>query len=153
MIMATRSEINLLFKMLGSEPKLDVLSDRKKLQKLVYLSQVVGIDLDFPFTWYIYGPYSPNLTRVVFGEKQGSSSNFSDSTTNKRKIELLKSILGEMINSSDKLELIASLHYVLTLAEKQKISEDKVKSTVKDLKPQFEKKEIEECLIIAKKLP
>ena len=151
--MATRSEINLLFKMLGSEAKLDTLSDRIKLQKSVYLSEMVGIDLDIPFTWYIYGPYSPELARIMFGKTQGSSSNFSDSQTNKRKIELLKSILEKMIDSSSRLELIASVHYILTLAKKQKISGEKVKSIIKDIKPQFEKNEIEECLLIAKKFP
>ena len=41
-------------------------SDRLKLQKFVYLLQAIGLDLGYSFSWYIYGPYSTELTRAGF---------------------------------------------------------------------------------------
>jgi uncharacterized protein YwgA len=36
--------------------------NRIKLQKLVYILKSLGVDFGYDFTWYIYGPYSSDLT-------------------------------------------------------------------------------------------
>ena len=151
MNMATKKEIQSLFGMFDSEPKLNTLEDRIKMQKLVYLSEVSGIDLGFTFTWYIYGPYSPDLTRVMFEKETGKPSNFSDNHTTKKKIQGLELNLGENIKSGAKLELIASLHYVLSIAKKQKISEKNALQIIYDQKPQFKKQEVNDAHKIAEK--
>ena len=150
--MTTKKEIQTLFGMLDSEPKLNTLEDRIKMQKLVYLSEISGIDLGFSFTWYIYGPYSPGLTRVMFEKETGKPSNFSDNHTTKKKIQGLISNLGENIKSGAKLELIASLHYVLSIAKKQKITEKDALRIIYNQKPQFTKQEVNDALKIVEKL-
>lgn len=40
--------------------------DRLKLQKYIYLIQNRGIPLGFYFNFYLYGPYSTDLTRASF---------------------------------------------------------------------------------------
>ena len=45
---------------------LDSLLERKLLQKRIYFVQEFGVDLGYSFTYYIYGPYSPELTSDAF---------------------------------------------------------------------------------------
>lgn len=40
---------------------------RKHLQKLIYLIQVVGINLGYKYYWHVFGPYSPWLTQDLIG--------------------------------------------------------------------------------------
>ena len=49
-------------------PKFDMttFSNRLKLQKFVYLLQRSGMSLGYDFYWYLYGPYSTELTRDAF---------------------------------------------------------------------------------------
>ena len=42
------------------------LSDRKLVQKAVFLAKHAGVDLGYSYGWYVYGPYSPALTRDYF---------------------------------------------------------------------------------------
>src|SRR5207253_2671703 len=42
------------------------------IQKTVYLLQVFGFALGYRFSWYIYGPYSPDLTRDVMETGAGA---------------------------------------------------------------------------------
>lgn len=41
-------------------------SDRLKVQKFVYILQNRGINLGYLFNFYLYGPYSTDLTRTAF---------------------------------------------------------------------------------------
>ena len=53
---------------LSLEPEFSMneFSSRFRLQKYVYMAEVFGVDLGYKFSWYIHGPYSPDLTRVAF---------------------------------------------------------------------------------------
>ena len=77
---------------------------------------------------------------------------FSDNHTTKKKIQGLKLKLGENIKSGAKLELIASLHYVLSIAKKQKTTEKDALQIIYEQKPQFTKQEVNDSLKIAQKL-
>lgn len=46
--------------------KLDRFVDRLAVQKSIYLLQVLGLDLRYHYSWYLRGPYSPELTRDAF---------------------------------------------------------------------------------------
>jgi len=54
------------FQELGREINLTTLSSRKIYQKITYFIQEFGLNLNYTFNWYIYGPYSPELTREAF---------------------------------------------------------------------------------------
>jgi len=143
--MGTKSDISTLFNLLDQELSVDTFSDRKKLQKLVYLSEVFRIDLDFTFTWYIHGPYSPQLTRVMFDKEQGSSMKVKEIPNINKKIKNLKNFLGDDINSSRNLELIASIHYIASIVEDPIKSKSKILDTIYNEKPQFQKEEVDQC--------
>ncbi len=144
--MATKKEIIALFDQLGVEPSLDSFGGRRKIQKLVYLSEALGVDMGFTFTWYIWGPYSPDLTKVMFDKERGTSSDFKTSSGILNKIEKLKNILGADIDSSDNLELIASLHYIFVLANATKKSEKEALQLFYAEKPQFTKEKVAKYL-------
>ena len=41
-------------------------NSRLILQKTIYLMQEFGLNIGYPFSWYLRGPYSPNLTRDAY---------------------------------------------------------------------------------------
>ena len=45
---------------------LDTINDRILLQKKVFLAQDIGLPLGYGYSWYIHGPYSPDLTSVAY---------------------------------------------------------------------------------------
>ena len=56
----------LLLQQLDIEPDTSSFPKRKELQKVVYLGQRVGVDLNYRYGWYVYGPYSPELTKDYY---------------------------------------------------------------------------------------
>lgn len=141
--MATKHEISNLFNLLEQELSVDTFSDRKKLQKLVYLTENFGIDLGFTFSWYVYGPYSSKLTRVMFDKDQGTSSKLASIPNLKDKIKNLRNFLGDDITSSDKLELLASVHYIACIIDDPTSRKTEVFNIIGEQKPQFTKEEVE----------
>jgi len=104
--LATKKEISAFFNHLDVETSLETISDRIKIQKLVYLAEVFGLDTGFSFTWYVYGPYSPGLTKVMFDSTNGRSSGLGETKSDLKKIQAMKDYLGDDIQSSEKLELV-----------------------------------------------
>lgn len=143
--MTTKTDIITLFNILEQEPSVDNFSDRKKLQKLIYLSEVFGVDLGFGFTWYVHGPYSPQLTRIMFDKVKGNSIRVKAIPNVDKKISKLRAFLGDDINSSDRLELIASVHYITSLVNDPIKSKSEILNTLYDEKSQFSKEEVDQC--------
>lgn len=144
--MTKKSDIETLFVRLGEVANVDTFDSRVKLQKLVYLSESFGIPLGFNFTWYVYGPYSPQLTKIMFDKETGDSNKINKITNIEKSILKLKEFLGEDIHSKDKLELIASLHYICSLYETPNDSKPEIIKTLCNEKPQFTKKTTSEYL-------
>ena len=143
--MTTKADIITIFNLLEQEPSVNNFSDRKKLQKLVYLSEVFGIDLGFSFTWYIYGPYSSRVTRIMFDKEKGNSIRVKEIPNIEKKISKLKTFLKEDINSSDRLELLSSIHYIASLVKDPEKSKSEILNTIYEVKPDFSKEEVLEC--------
>lgn len=53
----------------GVKPSVSNFQDRLVVQKVVYLLQKLGVNLDFNYGLYVHGPYSPALTRCLFDNK------------------------------------------------------------------------------------
>ena len=143
--MATKTDILNLFESLEQNLSVDTFSARKQLQKLVYLAEVFRIDMGFKFNWYIHGPYSPDLTRVMFDKEKGKSVKIKDMPNLESNVSKLKNFLGDDINSSSRLELIASVHYVSSIVEDPIKEKTDVLNTIYDEKPQFSKIDVEQC--------
>lgn len=99
---------------------IDDLEKRVILQKTIYLTQILGLDLRFRFNWYIHGPYSPDLTTCAFelNEDNEAKDQFKELPIRidvKKRIEILKDWLKARptdLKIPKWLELISSIHYV-----------------------------------------
>ena len=99
------------FSELGIERNVDTFTERKKLQKLTYLLQKFCVDLEVSYSWYLHGPYSPQLTRALFD----SMSKTQPSKLTKQEAERVRALrtnLGTNLDSTDFLELIVSLDFI-----------------------------------------
>ncbi len=100
---------------------LDTFDNRLIIQKAVCLAQAAGVALGYYFRWYLRGPYSPALTRDVFGIAAELAANFDESqgwTLDADSVGRLESI-REIIRETDQnkrarwLELLASVHFLV----------------------------------------
>lgn len=115
--------LKLLLDELDVEPVIRTVSQRKAVQKSVYLAQLSGVDFGYHYNWYVMGPYSPGLTRDYYAlEKalaEGDQSYDSRELRGavRRKLDAIKPLLtvpdGVQLNQANWLELVASLHYLL----------------------------------------
>ena len=105
-------------KTLGISPRMETFSERKRVQKMVYLlDKVFHLNFGYSYNWYLHGPYSPELTRIIFDviekEREDIAEPVELSAEDKDKIRRLKLFLNDDIESNDALELLVSLHYLL----------------------------------------
>lgn len=134
-------------RVLGINPTMETFAERKKVQKLAYLlDKVFGLKFNFLYNWYLHGPYCPEVTEKIFDVIEGRRFVHSDlsvlSNEDKRKINRLKSFLGNDINSSDKLELLVSLHYLKRYLKDPRFSLEDIIAFLKAKKPYFTEEEI-----------
>jgi uncharacterized protein YwgA len=143
--LANKGRVLACLKALGLSPTMKTFSDRKKMQKLAYLLQeVFGIDLGYNFSWYIHGPYAPDLTRMLFEitETRVSGKTEALDKVDAGKVERMRSFLGSSISSTDKLELLGSLHYLKKLGKLQNVNDLEIIAVLKEKKPYFKDKDI-----------
>lgn len=149
--MNRRSRLFASLKVLGINPRMDTFAERKKVQKLVYLlDKVFGIGFNFPYNWYLHGPYSPEVTTLIFDVIERGQSVRSDpdvlSLRDSKKIDHLKTFLGNDLDSNDKLELLVSLHFLMQYLKDPKITQEDIIAFLKAKKPYFTDEEIFEAL-------
>jgi len=138
-------------RILGINPKMETFAERKQVQKLAYLlDKVSGMGFNFSYNWYLYGPYSPEVTEKIFGVIEGREVVRSDPGVlvqeDLRKIERLKSFLGNDINSSDKLELLVSLHFLMQYLKDPRFVLEDIITFLKAKKPYFTDEEISDAI-------
>jgi len=110
--------------------RIDSFEDRLILQKAVYLAQVAGVHLGYYYRWYLRGPYSPSLTRDEYAvvEELARDHDESDGWAldehSKTRLQGLQGLVGqgERADLARKLELLASVHFLIT--RKQVVSND-----------------------------
>lgn len=135
---------------LGIKPAMKTFNDRKRMQKIVYFLPHFGIDIDIGlnhYDWYLHGPYSPILTRILFDiveNPQIDSAKLTKEDT--KKIESIKIFLGDDIESADSLELLVSLHFLLQQAKEFGLNENEAIEFLRKKKPYFTYAEIQHAL-------
>jgi len=135
-------------KVAGLDPSVATFEERKKVQKLVYLLQFFGVRLGFQYNWYLHGPYSPDLTKVLF-EGSGDSGPVHISTEltgdEAKRIQKLRQFLGDRIRSTDFLELLVSLDYIKKEGASPSAKKEDVIRVLREKKPFFTDREILDC--------
>ena len=140
---ASKSKLVASLKAMGVSPKMETFNDRLRLQKLVWLMQKFGVKLDFGYSWYLHGPYSPELTRTLYEIVQDNPT--QDETIGTRdltRILNLRRVLGGDLDSADKLELLASIDFLKHSAGP--LTKEDLKSFLAETKPYFNERLIQE---------
>jgi uncharacterized protein YwgA len=134
-----------LLRRLG-EYKLHTFRDRLVLQKTVYLLQAFGIYLGYPFSWYLRGPYSPQLAKDAFSIESRWSRfkpvTFANEVAERRLEEFL-AFMAYYRQDEAWLETTASAHF---LAKVYGISDrDEIFVKIKGKQPHLTRKSFESC--------
>lgn len=107
-----------ILKSMGIEQvDMDNFDNRLMYQKLIYLTQNYGLSLGYGYSWYVKGPYSPELTKTLFTitpEYLSESDNFRFQNDDVviRKIHEISTILNDKIRDPFFLEVLASIVYI-----------------------------------------
>lgn len=127
---------------------LNTINDRILLQKKIYLAQEAGVPLGYGYSWYIHGPYSPDLTAVAYqiipeGDTSIEEMHFKEPYASMlEKVNRLESVIGEEnleLSIVQWYELVASIAYWYKrgIVEKKKSI-----SKIRETKPQFSEGQI-----------
>lgn len=147
--------------------KANVVNGRKKLQKMIYLTNVLGWDVFNDFRFHLYGPYSDHLyyeiqnlieAKMIEEVKTGESYSYSITEKGKSLLEILNSkknnledktnnLVGKLDSySSEDLEIMASLFYISN--EFNEISYDEMVEELIERKPYLDKDKVWQSLEI-----
>lgn len=131
---------------LGIDAKPSSFSKRKQLQKISFMiEELVGLDVGFKFNWYLHGPYCPELARKLFeNEKNNEVRNVKLTEAEQNNLLKLKEFIGNDINSSDNLEILASLCFLLSAGKSQNKNDKEILELLKNKKPFISKEKINE---------
>lgn len=101
--------------------RVDLFKERLRSQKVQYFAQLFRVSPYYPFNMYIYGPYSPilanDLFRIQKKELEVKLDKFIPSELEGRFQHLKRFIRGK---SNQQLEIIATLHWLLSIAHLSK---------------------------------
>jgi uncharacterized protein YwgA len=123
----TRISLKLLLEQAGIEKiSLDTFSQRFNIQKKIYLTQLMGLDLGYRFGWYLRGPYCTDLTNDAYALKDELLGGQADvkghhlTEAARDRMEKARRLwevpAGLSVGADQWLELLASVHYLKHIA-------------------------------------
>lgn len=118
--------------------------NRLKLQKLIYIMRSEGLRFNYNFTWYIYGPYSSELTRDGYSFVRSAHHNSSYYPLNREESDTIHRITRarNILRESDSAELVASYLYLQDIYESDRIAEEQLMIR----KPRFSRDHIRQVM-------
>ncbi len=141
------SDAMAFLKALGLSDEMSSFSGRKRIQKTIYLLRQFGADLKFGYSWYLHGPYSPELTRTLFNPSAEDIRVERELTRKELDIaNRVRNFLADDFYSVDSIELVVSLVYLIKHGPDQGLSNKRaIVQHLSQQKPQFGTNEIEEA--------
>jgi uncharacterized protein YwgA len=141
---------------LGLPFKINSFKDRLIMQKSVYLAQNAGVNLGYYYHWYLYGPYSPSLTRdeyaiatdISVGLDESEGWNLDDKSS--QRLERIRDIFAEPDRNklAKKLELLASVHFLIDRRQVSKVDTSRIIATLKQFnKDYFSEEDVQKALV------
>ena len=101
---------------------INTLDERVTVQKAVYLAQVIGVNLGYQYSWYIMGPYSPDLAKDYYTLHEYPHSRRQEIAERTLRepfasaLAKIKTVMcvpkGVTLTRRQWLELLASVHYL-----------------------------------------
>ena len=108
----------LVLQALNQDETISTIDDRTRIQKIIYLVQASDVPLGYNFSWYLKGPYCSPLAKDYYN----LPSNVGDKSLKQEilpRLNKVNSIIQspnrpENMNLTNWLELIASVHYLIS---------------------------------------
>ena len=121
---------------------MDNFDNRLKYQKVVYLLQTYGLSLGYGYSWYIKGPYSPDLTKVLFNitpelYEESKNLKFGNEIAIDEKIISWLKTLELNINDNLFLEVLSSLIFINRSINSSSVDCPKLKEALLNKKPKL----------------
>ena len=134
--------------------KVGSFEDRLIMQKAVYLAQAGGVNLGYYYHWYLYGPYSPSLTRDEFAIATDISVDPDESkgwkldNSSSQRLEGIRGIFTEPERDklARKLELLASVDFLIDRKQVSKGDTGRITATLKRFNKNFSEEEVKKAL-------
>ncbi len=127
------------FKEMGVHPNLGDFSSRLVMQKTVYLLEKMGVNLGYSYGLYVHGPYSPALTRALYGHKDQVQSLENPAPLGEAERKAALKILNATNLKPSQLEIAATLAF---FRQEQKMTEDDAVRKLKEIKPFYSDVEV-----------
>ncbi len=117
------------------------------LQKSVYLMQAFDIYIGHDFSWYLRGPYSAHLASVGFKlqENYDRVPKGKFEKVVQKKFEGFLSFMEDKKNDPDRLEILASIHFLKNIYPK--MPKEDILEKVKNKQKYFTKKQCQDAWI------
>lgn len=93
------------------KPSINRFEDRLKIQKMVYLLELKGLNLGFGFGPYVRGPYSPDLTKEIYGRQGDFEKLRTDVELTAKEVEAVRELKELFQMKSSLLEVAATYGY------------------------------------------
>jgi uncharacterized protein YwgA len=91
---------------------MNTFTNRLKIQKIIYLMQAYGLNIGYLYSYYLYGPYSTDLTKDAYSMpdfNKISKMSFSGKEDS-NKFEQFINFIGKRKNDVFWLEVCSSIH-------------------------------------------
>lgn len=142
--------LQLTFRALDLDFKVDSFTDRLILQKAIYLAQLTGVDLGYSHSWYVHGPYCSSLTSDAFAiqSELGSGPDDSDDwqldENSLKRLTRIKNLVTEQdrLKLRKKLELYASVHFLIIKKSISKTDLNGIADTLKSFGKDFDESDV-----------
>ncbi|HLE75917.1 MAG TPA: hypothetical protein VI864_07755 [Candidatus Bathyarchaeia archaeon] len=136
--MVGAKELNGLLNRIGNFDSVQFTNDFDKrliLQKTVYLLQAFGLNIGYRYSWYLRGPYSPELAHTAYSVAENFDSQLVVQFTESKSERRFEEFLSFIKNKKDDqycLEAIASIHFLAKLygEKNEQLIYDEVKQKV-----------------------
>lgn len=126
-------------KALGFKPSVGDFEDRLKVQKVIYLLKLKGVDAGFKYNLYVRGPYSPDLTQEIYSNSAGFEGLHTGARLTQKEAEIVHELKERFEMKSSLLEVAATYGYYVAEEGLDPIAALK---SVKRLKPFFSEAQI-----------
>jgi uncharacterized protein YwgA len=146
--------VKLVIDGLGLPFQAGAFEDRLIMQKAIYLVQTGGVNLGYFYRWYLHGPYSPSLTRDEFAIAMDISADPDESKgwkldgASSQRLKKLQGLFTEKRRNvlAKKLELLASVHFLIDRKQVSGIDTKQIASTLKRFKKDFSEENVKGAL-------
>ncbi len=140
---------------IGVSSEQDTFDNRLILQKAIYILQASGLNFGYRYSWYIRGPYCPDVTYEAFDMK-GSPlvSQYRLGPQTKNKLDRLSNLFSDLkrddVNDSSarKFERFASILFVLKTGQSKVTDTIEIRERMEKANKLYTQKEVDTTVTI-----